>query len=155
MCYVSYPAQGMTAVQAAVGVVNHGLRPEIPRGTAPEVADLVRACWAAVPEQRPSFMQIEVQLAQLLDSTHRQHHQHYQLLAAAAAAAAGYQQHPHAGHYQQQGLHYQPHQHRHQQHHHNHYGRAEAAAVLVDVGAAPAPSPGPLGGPSMVVAVGQ
>lgn len=153
------PYEGMTAVQAAVGVVNHGLRPEIPRGTAPEVADLVRACWAAVPEQRPSFMQIEVQLAQLLDSTHRQHlHHHHQLLAAAAAAAAasaGYQQHPHAGHYQQQGVHYQPHQQRHQQHHHNHHGRAEAAAVLVDVGAAAAPSPGPTGGPSMIVAVGQ
>jgi hypothetical protein len=71
-------AQGMTAVQAAVGVVTHGLRPEMPRDTPPDVAELVRACWAAVPEQRPSFTQIEVQLAVMLS----------QARATAAAAAA-------------------------------------------------------------------
>ncbi|EFJ42024.1 hypothetical protein VOLCADRAFT_36129, partial [Volvox carteri f. nagariensis] len=52
------PYEGMTAVQAALGVVTHGLRPDIPRVTPHDVADLVRACWAAVPEQRPSFAQI-------------------------------------------------------------------------------------------------
>ncbi len=60
------PYQGLTAVQAAVGVVQHGLRPEIPRGTPPAVAELVRACWAAVPEQRPPFTAIEAQLEGLL-----------------------------------------------------------------------------------------
>ncbi|KAG2453337.1 hypothetical protein HYH02_001561 [Chlamydomonas schloesseri] len=60
------PYEGMTAVQAAVGVVNHGLRPEIPRGTPPAVAELIRACWAAIPEQRPSFTQVEVQMLLLL-----------------------------------------------------------------------------------------
>ncbi|GFR43810.1 hypothetical protein Agub_g4935, partial [Astrephomene gubernaculifera] len=60
------PYAGMTPVQAAVGVVNNGLRPELPRGTPPAVADLIRSCWAAVPEQRPSFTQIEVQVGVIL-----------------------------------------------------------------------------------------
>lgn len=47
--------QGMTAVQAAVGVVNQGLRPDIPQDTPPELASLIRACWAPVPDQRPTF----------------------------------------------------------------------------------------------------
>ncbi|GIL76929.1 hypothetical protein Vretimale_8607 [Volvox reticuliferus] len=73
------PYEGMTAVQAAVGVVNHGLRPDMPRDTPPDMTELVRACWAAVPEQRPSFTQIEVQLGVMLQ----------QAQAAAAGGTAG------------------------------------------------------------------
>ncbi|PNH08260.1 putative serine/threonine-protein kinase [Tetrabaena socialis] len=76
-------ARGLTAVQAAVGVVTHGLRPEMPRGTPAPVADLIRACWAAIPEQRPSFTQIEVQLACLLEQARAGR------LAAGAAGQAG------------------------------------------------------------------
>mmetsp|Transcript_10874 Transcript_10874/g.26763 ORF Transcript_10874/g.26763 Transcript_10874/m.26763 type:complete len:165 (+) Transcript_10874:3-497(+) len=52
------PYAGMTAVQAAVGVVNSGLRPDLPADTPPDLASLIRACWAPVPDQRPGFEEI-------------------------------------------------------------------------------------------------
>ncbi|GLC37193.1 hypothetical protein PLESTB_000990000 [Pleodorina starrii] len=72
------PYEGMTAVQAAIGVVTHGLRPDMPRDTPPDVSELVRACWAAIPEQRPAFTQIEAQLEVML--------QHARAATAAAPA---------------------------------------------------------------------
>lgn len=60
------PYAGMTAVQAAMGVVNHGLRPTIPEDTPPDVAALIKACWAAVPDQRPCFVDIAAALEGLL-----------------------------------------------------------------------------------------
>jgi hypothetical protein len=54
-CARRTPYEGMNGVQAAMAVVNRGLRPQIPAHTPPALADLIRACWAAVPEQRPPF----------------------------------------------------------------------------------------------------
>ena len=45
-------------------VVNDGLRPEIPKETPPELANLMTSCWNANPMLRPSFHQI----TQLLSS---------------------------------------------------------------------------------------
>ena len=58
---------GRAGAQAAVGVVSQGLRPEMPRRVPPDLAQLVRQCWAAVPDQRPSFPQICTRLAEMLD----------------------------------------------------------------------------------------
>lgn len=60
------PYTGMTAVQAAVGVVNHGLRPEIPGNVPAPLAKLIRSCWAAVPDQRPAFSQIVMMVSGML-----------------------------------------------------------------------------------------
>ena len=49
------PYSGMSAVQAAVGVVNHGLRPEIPQNTPHGLQALIKACWAPVSEGLVGF----------------------------------------------------------------------------------------------------
>ena len=47
-------------MQAAVGVVQKGLRPPIPSGTPQGVTQLLRRCWARSPEDRPSFAALKV-----------------------------------------------------------------------------------------------
>lgn len=66
------PYAGMTAVQAAMGVVNNGLRPEIPPHVSAPLASLIKACWAPVADQRPSFDQIVSTLQEMLtgDAAH-------------------------------------------------------------------------------------
>ena len=61
------PYEGMNGVQAALAVVNRGLRPDIPAHTPPALAELIRACWAPVPEQRPNFEQAAAWLAAILE----------------------------------------------------------------------------------------
>lgn len=41
--------------QAAVGVVQKGLRPAMPANTPPALAIVMEACWAQEPTQRPTF----------------------------------------------------------------------------------------------------
>ncbi len=53
------PFEGMTAMQAGLGVATLGLRPAMPVGTDEAQAAMIRACWAAVPDQRPSFAQVQ------------------------------------------------------------------------------------------------
>ena len=53
---VPYP--GYTPLQAAVGVVQRGLRPTISSTCNPVVAQVMQHCWAANPTERPSFEQI-------------------------------------------------------------------------------------------------
>lgn len=65
------PYSEMTAMQAGMGVATLGLRPEIPASTPPGVAQLIRACWAPVSDQRPSFAQIVSQLEQLMEALDR------------------------------------------------------------------------------------
>eukprot|EP00798_Chlamydomonas_sp_ICE-L_P018272 gene18272-24725_t len=60
------PYHGMSAVQAAVGVVNHGLRPVIPSFVDADLAALIKACWAAVPDQRPPFESVAASLAKMI-----------------------------------------------------------------------------------------
>ncbi|GMH06590.1 hypothetical protein Nepgr_008430 [Nepenthes gracilis] len=48
----------LTPLQAAVGVVQKGLRPAIPKNTHPKLADLLKKCWHQDPIRRPDFSEI-------------------------------------------------------------------------------------------------
>ena len=52
-CQVPYSDR--TPLQAAVGVVQNGLRPNIPPSTPADLADIMRLCWQREPSVRPSF----------------------------------------------------------------------------------------------------
>ncbi|CAK7355629.1 unnamed protein product [Dovyalis caffra] len=52
------PYSYLTPLQAAVGVVQKGLRPTIPKHTHPKLAELLERCWQQDPTQRPDFSQI-------------------------------------------------------------------------------------------------
>lgn len=57
----------MTPLQAAVGVVQKGLRPALPPTCPPQLAAIMSACWDASPLHRPSFKELTPQLQLLLD----------------------------------------------------------------------------------------
>ncbi|KAK3029140.1 hypothetical protein RJ639_039695 [Escallonia herrerae] len=52
------PYSYLTPLQAAVGVVQQGLRPTIPKHTHPGVAELLVSCWQQDPTLRPNFSEI-------------------------------------------------------------------------------------------------
>ncbi|XP_076952759.1 serine/threonine-protein kinase STY17-like [Bidens hawaiensis] len=52
------PYSCLTPLQAAVGVVQHGLRPTIPKETHPKLTELLRSCWHDNPTMRPDFTDI-------------------------------------------------------------------------------------------------
>ncbi|KAH9325632.1 hypothetical protein KI387_005810, partial [Taxus chinensis] len=52
------PYDYLTPLQAAVGVVQKGLRPTIPKHTHPRLADLLERCWQQDPTVRPGFTEI-------------------------------------------------------------------------------------------------
>ncbi|GAB2282891.1 Serine/threonine-protein kinase sty17 [Dionaea muscipula] len=52
------PYAHLTPLQAAVGVVQKGLRPAIPNDTHPKLAALVNKCWHQDPAVRPNFSEI-------------------------------------------------------------------------------------------------
>ncbi|KAK1419356.1 hypothetical protein QVD17_28522 [Tagetes erecta] len=52
------PYEYLTPLQAAVGVVQKGLRPTIPKNTPPKLADLLEKCWQQDPSLRPDFTEI-------------------------------------------------------------------------------------------------
>lgn len=52
------PYAHLTPLQAAVGVVQKGLRPAIPRHTHPLVLELLERCWQQEPSLRPEFSEI-------------------------------------------------------------------------------------------------
>ena len=52
------PYSDMTPLQAAVGVVQKGLRPPIPPNCPPPLSDIMRLCWQRDPNVRPSFEQV-------------------------------------------------------------------------------------------------
>lgn len=52
------PYDGMSQIQAALGVLNRNLRPNIPRDCPPFFSRLMKACWNRQPELRPSFPNI-------------------------------------------------------------------------------------------------
>ena len=54
------PYSEMTPLQAAVGVVQKGLRPVIPPTCPAPLADIMRICWAKNPRDRPSFETLKV-----------------------------------------------------------------------------------------------
>ncbi|XP_059438560.1 serine/threonine-protein kinase STY17 [Corylus avellana] len=52
------PYSRLTPLQAAVGVVQKGLRPTIPKNTNPRLAELLERCWQQDAAQRPDFFEI-------------------------------------------------------------------------------------------------
>lgn len=52
------PYAHLTPLQAAVGVVQKGLRPTIPKHTPPRLAQLLERCWQQDPTLRPNFSEI-------------------------------------------------------------------------------------------------
>jgi hypothetical protein len=61
------PYSDMTPLQAAVGVVQKGLRPPIPQNCPPPLADLMRLCWQRDPAVRPSFEAMKGKLEELYE----------------------------------------------------------------------------------------
>lgn len=52
------PYEYLTPLQAAVGVVQKGLRPTIPKNTQPKLAELLEKTWKQDPALRPDFSEI-------------------------------------------------------------------------------------------------
>uniref|UniRef100_A0A0D9WU95 Protein kinase domain-containing protein n=1 Tax=Leersia perrieri TaxID=77586 RepID=A0A0D9WU95_9ORYZ len=70
------PYEFLTPLQAAIGVVQEGLRPVIPKGTNPKLALLLESCWQQNPVNRPDFVQILQKLDEIaeelsIDPNHR------------------------------------------------------------------------------------
>ncbi|KAM7516080.1 hypothetical protein LguiA_005663 [Lonicera macranthoides] len=59
------PYMYLTPLQAAVGVVQKGLRPTIPKNTHPKLAEVLESCWQQNPSQRPNFSLILENLQQI------------------------------------------------------------------------------------------
>ncbi|KAJ6930797.1 serine/threonine-protein kinaseY46-like isoform X1 [Populus alba x Populus x berolinensis] len=62
------PYDSMTPLQAALGV-RQGLRPDLPHSAHPKLLDLMQRCWETVPDRRPSFSEITVELQTLLQES--------------------------------------------------------------------------------------
>jgi serine/threonine protein kinase len=60
------PYDSLTPLQAAVGVVQKGLRPTIPSTTPPKLAELLEHCWATDPVERPDFSVITTTLQEIV-----------------------------------------------------------------------------------------
>ncbi|KAL9395159.1 hypothetical protein Peur_014444 [Populus x canadensis] len=60
------PYEHLSPLQAAVGVVQQGLRPSIPSHSHPKLAELLERCWQQDPSLRPDFSEI-LQLLQQID----------------------------------------------------------------------------------------
>lgn len=56
----------------AGGILNNTLRPSVPSSCDVEWRKLMEQCWAANPDQRPSFTQIAAQLRSMLDAVQAQ-----------------------------------------------------------------------------------
>ncbi|XP_058191043.1 serine/threonine-protein kinase STY46 [Rhododendron vialii] len=52
------PHEYLTPLQAAVGVVQKGLRPTIPNNTHRKLAELLERCWQQEPNLRPDFCEV-------------------------------------------------------------------------------------------------
>ncbi|GJN18827.1 hypothetical protein PR202_gb06030 [Eleusine coracana subsp. coracana] len=52
------PYEYLTPLQAAIGVVQKGVRPTIPKDTHPKFTELLQKCWHKDPAERPDFSQI-------------------------------------------------------------------------------------------------
>ncbi|KAJ9546048.1 hypothetical protein OSB04_025755 [Centaurea solstitialis] len=52
------PYTNLTPLQAAIGVVQKGLRPAIPKNAHPEIVALLERCWHQDPSLRPEFSEI-------------------------------------------------------------------------------------------------
>ncbi|KAJ4867228.1 ACT-like protein tyrosine kinase family protein [Raphanus sativus] len=59
------PYEYMTPLQAAVGVVQKGLRPKIPKKTHPKMRELMERLWEKDPTLRPDFAEIKEKLEEI------------------------------------------------------------------------------------------
>ncbi|KAM7256077.1 hypothetical protein ACFE04_011818 [Oxalis oulophora] len=59
------PYEYLTPLQAAVGVVQKGLRPTMPKNIHPKLSELLEKCWQQDPALRPDFSEIIVVLQQI------------------------------------------------------------------------------------------
>ena len=57
------PDEQLTPLQAAVGVVQKGLRPTIPPACPESLAAVMRDCWQKDPRERPAFEALKVRHA--------------------------------------------------------------------------------------------
>ncbi|KAL2613531.1 hypothetical protein R1flu_025223 [Riccia fluitans] len=60
------PYAGLTPLQAAIGVVQRGLRPVMPPTVPPKLAGLAELCWHQDPDQRPEFNEAVTILEELM-----------------------------------------------------------------------------------------
>lgn len=80
------PYNDMTPLQAAVGVVQKGLRPGMPPNTPPALAEIMQACWDASPAHRPTFKELTPRLQHLYEQLKAED---VRKTAAAAKASGG------------------------------------------------------------------
>ncbi|XP_021747827.1 serine/threonine-protein kinase STY8-like isoform X1 [Chenopodium quinoa] len=59
------PYSSLTPLQAAIGVVQKGLRPAIPKHVHSNLADLLERCWHLDPTLRPNFSEVSGVLQQI------------------------------------------------------------------------------------------
>jgi len=83
------PYSDMTPLQAAVGVVQKGLRPGIPAGCPPALADLMTGAWAQAPGARPSFRDLTPRLAAMMEAAKEEEARQVAAAAAKAASSGG------------------------------------------------------------------
>jgi hypothetical protein len=81
---VQVPYNDMTPLQAAVGVVQKGLRPGMPPNTPPALAEIMQVCWDASPAHRPTFKELTPRLQHLYEQLKAE-----DVRKAAAAAKTG------------------------------------------------------------------
>eukprot|EP00243_Klebsormidium_subtile_P002380 TRINITY_DN14729_c0_g1_i1.p1 TRINITY_DN14729_c0_g1~~TRINITY_DN14729_c0_g1_i1.p1 ORF type:complete len:587 (+),score=127.70 TRINITY_DN14729_c0_g1_i1:492-2252(+) len=62
------PYSDLTPLQAAVGVVQKGLRPTIPKTCHPKLAEVMHRCWSTNPSERPEFSEVTKLLQEALKS---------------------------------------------------------------------------------------
>ncbi|XP_047049939.1 serine/threonine-protein kinase STY46-like [Lolium rigidum] len=67
------PYEYLTPLQAAVGVVQKGLRPTIPKNAHAKLAELLQKCWQEDPAQRPDFSEILGTLQKIAEEVGEEH----------------------------------------------------------------------------------
>ncbi|EER97120.1 serine/threonine-protein kinase STY17 [Sorghum bicolor] len=67
------PYEYLTPLQAAVGVVQKGLRPTIPKHTHARLSELLQKCWQQDPAQRPDFSEILETLQRIAEEVGDEH----------------------------------------------------------------------------------
>lgn len=91
------PYSDMTPLQAAVGVVQKGLRPPIPQNCPPPLADIMRLCWQRDPSVRPSFEVLKSKLEELYEVYRRHEDDQPQPQSQSQAGGGGGQTKPKGG----------------------------------------------------------
>lgn len=80
------PYKGLHKPDIIVGVVNNGLRPPLFPDMEPLIVELIVACWAQNPDERPDFQQIVDRLTEVTDYLYSLH-QHRKTTEGASSTA--------------------------------------------------------------------